>query len=140
MIKDYIISVFKDAFDFLGNGINKVKNALSSATDNVKSFFGFGSDKDKEATKDTTPKDKTENKKSFFDFGSKNNAKELTEIATTSNVANNNYKNDVNKSVVQNINVDARGSEEQAGSFVASLTKDTDDYNNYSNNAQTAQF
>lgn len=140
MIKDYIISVFKDAFDFLGNGISKVKNALSSATDNVKSFFGFGSDKDKEATKETTPKDKTENKKSFFDFGSKNNAKELTEIATTSNVANNNYKNNINRSVVQNINVDARGSEEQAGSFVASLTKDTDDYNNYSNNAQTAQF
>ena len=140
MIKDYIISVFKDAFDFFGNGINKVKNALSSATDNVKSFFGFGSDKDKEATKETTPKDKTENKKSFFDFGSKNNAKELTEIATTSNVANNNYKNNINRSVVQNINVDARGSEEQAGSFVASLTKDTDDYNNYSNNAQTAQF
>ena len=140
MIKDYIISVFKDAFDFFGNGISKVKNALSSATDNVKSFFGFGSDKDKEATKETTPKDKTENKKSFFDFGSKNNAKELTEIATTSNVANNNYKNNINRSVVQNINVDARGSEEQAGSFVASLTKDTDDYNNYSNNAQTAQF
>lgn len=140
MIKDYIISVFKDAFNFFGNGINKVKNALSSATDNVKSFFGFGSDKDKEATKETTPKDKTENKKSFFDFGSKNNAKELTEIATTSNIANNNYRNNVNKSVVQNINVDARGSEEQAGSFVASLTKDTDDYNNYSNNAQTAQF
>ena len=140
MIKDYIISVFKDAFDFFGNGINKVKNALSSATDNVKSFFGFGSDKDKEATKETTPKDKTENKKSFFDFGSKNNAKELTEIATTSNIANNNYRNNVNKSVVQNINVDARGSEEQAGSFVASLTKDTDDYSNYSNNAQTAQF
>lgn len=140
MIKDYIISVFKDAFDFFGNGISKVKNALSSATDNVKSFFGFGSDKDKEATKETTPKDKTENKKSLFDFGSKNNAKELTEIATTSNVANNSYKNNVNKSVVQNINVDARGSEEQAGSFVASLTKDTDDYNNYSNNAQTAQF
>lgn len=140
MIKDYIISVFKDAFNFFGNGINKVKNALSSATDNVKSFFGFGSDKDKEATKETTPKDKTENKKSLFDFGSKNNAKELTEIATTSNVANNSYKNNVNKSVVQNINVDARGSEEQAGSFVASLTKDTDDYNNYSNNSQTAQF
>lgn len=140
MIKDYIISVFKDAFDFFGNGINKVKNAVSSATDNVKSFFGFGSDKDKEATKETTPKDKTENKKSLFDFGSKNNAKELTEIATTSNVANNNYKNNINRSVVQNINVDARGSEEQAGSFVASLTKDTDDYNNYSNNAQTAQF
>lgn len=140
MIKDYIISVFKDAFDFFGNGISKVKNALSSATDNVKSFFGFGSDKDKEATKETTPKDKTENKKSLFDFGSKNNAKELTEIATTSNVANNNYKNNINRSVVQNINVDARGSEEQAGSFVASLTKDTDDYNNYSNNAQTAQF
>ena len=140
MIKDYIISVFKDAFDFFGNGISKVKNALSSATDNVKSFFGFGSDKDKEATKETTPKDKTENKKSFFDFGSKNNAKELTEIATTSNVANNNYKNNINRSVVQNINVDARGSEERAGSFVASLTKDTDDYNNYSNNAQTAQF
>ena len=139
MIKDYIISVFKDAFDFFGNGINKVKNALSSATDNVKSFFGFGSDKDKEA-KETTPKDKTENKKSFFDFGSKNNAKELTEIATTSNVANNNYKNNINRSVVQNISVDARGSEEQAGSFVASLTKDTDDYSNYSNNAQTAQF
>lgn len=139
MIKDYIISVFKDAFDFFGNGISKVKNALSSATDNVKSFFGFGSDKDKEA-KETTPKDKTENKKSLFDFGSKNNAKELTEIATTSNVANNSYKNNVNKSVVQNINVDARGSEEQAGSFVASLTKDTDDYNNYSNSAQTAQF
>lgn len=140
MIKDYIISVFKDAFDFFGNGIGKVKNALSSATDNVKSFFGFGSDNDKEATKGTTSKDKTENKKPLFDFGSKNNAKELTEIATTSNVANNNYKNNVNKSVVQNINVDARGSEEQAGSFVASLTKDTDDYNNYSNNAQTAQF
>jgi len=140
MIKDYIISVFKDAFDFFGNGINKVKNALSSATDGVKSFFGFGSDKDKEAIKETTPKDKTENKKSLFDFGSKNNAKELTEIATTSNVANNNYRNNVNKSVVQNINVDARGSEEQAGSFVASLTKDTDDYSNYSNNAQTAQF
>ena len=76
----------------------------------------------------------------MFDFGSKNNAKELTEVATASNVANNNYKNNVNKSVVQNISVDARGSEEQAGSFVASLTKDTDDYNNYSNNAQTAQF
>lgn len=140
MIKDYIISVFKDAFDFFGNGINKVKNALSSATDNVKSFFGFGSDKDKEATKETTPNAKKEDKKPLFDFGSKNNAKELTEIATTSNVANNSYKNNVNKSVVQNINVDARGSEEQAGSFVASLTKDTDDYNNYSNNAQTAQF
>lgn len=139
MIKDYIISVFKDAFDFFGNGINKVKNALSSATDNVKSFFGFGSDKDKEA-KETTPNAKREDKKPLFDFGSKNNAKELTEIATTSNVANNNYKNNVNKSVVQNINVDARGSEEQAGSFVASLTQDTDDYNNYSNNAQTAQF
>ena len=139
MIKDYIISVFKDAFDFFGNGISKVKNALSSATDNVKSFFGFGSDKDKEA-KETTSNAKKEDKKPLFDFGSKNNAKELTEIATTSNVANNNYKNNVNKSVVQNINVDARGSEEQAGSFVASLTKDTDDYNNYSNNAQTAQF
>ena len=139
MIKDYIISVFKDAFDFFGNGIGKVKNALSSATDNVKSFFGFGSDKDKEA-KETTSNAKKEDKKPLFDFGSKNNAKELTEIATTSNVANNNYKNNVNKSVVQNINVDARGSEEQAGSFVASLTKDTDDYNNYSNNAQTAQF
>ena len=134
MIKDYIISVFKDAFDFLGNGISKVRNSLSSATDKVKSFFGFGSDKDKEETK------YKENKKSFFDFGSKNSAKELTEIATTSNTATNNYKNNVNKSVVQNINVDARGSEKQAGEFVASLTKDTDDYNNYSNNAQTAQF
>lgn len=135
MIKDYIISIFKDAFDFLGNGISKVRNSLSSATDKVKSFFGFGSDKDKEETKD-----KEENKKSFFDFGSKNNAKELTEIATTSNIANNNYKNNVNKSVVQNINVDARGSEEQAGEFVASLTQDTNDYNSYSNNSQTAQF
>ena len=124
MIKDYIISVFKNAFDFLGNGISKVK-----------SFFGFGSDNDKEETKD-----KTENKKSFFDFGSKNNAKELTDVATTSNVANNNYKNDVNKTVVQNINVDARNSEKQAGDFVASLTQDTNDYNSYSNNSQTAQF
>ena len=180
MIKDYIISVFKDAFDFLGNGIRKVKNSLSSATDKVKSFFGFGSDKDKEETKDkenkksffsfgsdkdeeetknkenkksffsfgsdkeeakkTTPNAKNEDKKNLFNFDSKNSAKELTEIATTSNVANNNYKNDVNKTVVQNINVDARNSEKQAGSFVASLTKDTDDYNNYSNNAQTAQF
>lgn len=165
MIKDYIISVFKDAFDFFGNGISKVKNSLSSATDSVKSLFSFGSDDAKEETNKATSKDKTENKKSFFgfgsdkdeakettpnakkedkkplfDFGSKNNAKELTEIATTSNVANNNYKNDVNKSVVQNINVDARGSEGQAGSFVASLTKDTDNYNNYSNNSQTAQF
>ena len=83
---------------------------------------------------------KKENKKTLFDFGSKNNAKELTEIATTSNVANNNYKNDVNKSVVQNINVDARGSENQAGEFVASLTQDTNNYNSYSNNSQTAQF
>ena len=159
MIKDYIISVFKDAFDLLGNGISKVKNSLSSATDKVKSFFGFGSDKDKEETKDkenkksffdfgsdkeeakeTTPNAKKENKKSFFDFGSKNNAKELTEIATTSNVATNNYKNNVNKSVVQNINVDARGSEKQAGEFVASLTQDTNYYNAYSNNSQTAQF
>ena len=134
MIKDYIISVFKDAFDFFGNGISKVKNALGSAIDKVKSVFSFGSDKDKEETKDK------ENKKSFFDFDSKNNAKELTEIATTSNVANNNYKNNVNKSVVQNINVDARGSEKQAGEFVASLTQDTNDYNSYSNNSQTAQF
>ena len=157
MIKDYIVSVFKDAFDFLGNGIGKVKNSLSSATDKVKSFFGFGSDKDKEETKEnkksffgfgsdkeeakeTIPNAKKEDKKTLFDFGSKNSAKELTEIATTSNTATNNYKNNVNKSVVQNINVDARGSEEQAGSFVASLTKDTDDYNNYSNNSQTAQF
>lgn len=159
MIKDYIISVFKDAFDFLGKGISKVKNSLSLATDKVKSFFGFGSDKDKEETKDkenkksffgfdsdkeeakeTTPNAKKENKKTLFDFGSKNNAKELTEIATTSNVANNNYKNNVNKSVVQNINVDARGSENQAGEFVASLTQDTNDYNTYSNNSQTAQF
>ena len=135
MIKDYIISVFKDAFDFFGNGISKVKNALGSAVDKVKSVFSFGSDNDKEETKD-----KKENKKSLFDFGSKNNAKELTEIATTSNVANNNYKNNVNKSVVQNINVDARGSEKQAGEFVASLTQDTNDYNSYSNNSQTAQF
>ena len=157
MIKDYIISVFKDAFDFLGNGISKIKNSLSSATDKVKSFFGFGSDKDKEETKEnkksffgfgsdkeeakeTIPNAKKEDKKTLFDFGSKNSAKELTEIATTSNTATNNYKNNVNKSVVQNINVDARGSEKQAGEFVASLTKDTDDYNNYSNNAQTAQF
>lgn len=148
---DKVKEVFKVVYDFIAEKIKalvgfvsdipaKVKGAFGSATDSVKSFFGFGSDKDKEATKETTPKDKTENKKSLFDFGSKNNAKELTEIATTSNVANNSYKNNVNKSVVQNINVDARGSEEQAGAFVASLTQDTDDYNNYSNNAQTAQF
>lgn len=112
MIKDYIISVFKEAFDFLGNGISKVKNSLGSAVDKVKSFIGVGS----------------------------NDAKDLTEVATASNVANNNYKNDVNKSVVQNINVDARGSEKQAGEFVASLTQDTNDYNSYSNNSQTAQF
>lgn len=123
MIKDYIISVFKEAFDFFGNGISKVKNALSSAIDKVKSVFSFGSDKDKEATKETA-----------------SNAKELTDVATTSNVANNNYKNDVNKTVVQNINVDARNSEKQAGDFVASLTQDTNDYNSYSNNSQTAQF
>lgn len=123
MIKDYIISVFKEAFDFFGNGISKVKNALSSAIDKVKSVFSFGSDNDKEATKETA-----------------SNAKELTDVATTSNVANNNYKNDVNKTVVQNINVDARNSEKQAGDFVASLTQDTNDYNSYSNNSQTAQF
>ena len=123
MIKDYIISVFKEAFDFFGNGISKVKNALSSAIDKVKSVFSFGSDDDKEATKETA-----------------SNAKELTDVATTSNVANNNYKNDVNKTVVQNINVDARNSEKQAGDFVASLTQDTNDYNSYSNNSQTAQF
>lgn len=148
---DKVKEVFKVVYDFIAEKIKalvgfvsdipaKVKGAFGSATDNVKSFFGFGSDKDKEATKETTPNAKKEDKKSLFDFDSKNNAKELTEIATTSNVANNSYKNNVNKSVVQNINVDARGSEEQAGSFVASLTKDTDDYNNYSNNAQTAQF
>ena len=114
MIKDYIISVFKEAFDFLGNGISKVKNSLGSAMDKVKSFIGIGSDS--------------------------NDAKDLTDVATASNVANNNYKNDVNKSVVQNINVDARGSEKQAGEFVASLTQDTNDYNTYSNNSQTAQF
>lgn len=114
MIKDYIISVFKEAFDFLGNGISKVKNSLGSAIDKVKSFIGVGSNS--------------------------NDAKDLTEVATASNVANNNYKNDVNKSVVQNINVDARGSEKQAGEFVASLTQDTNDYNSYSNNSQTAQF
>lgn len=114
MIKDYIISVFKEAFDFLGNGISKVKNSLGSAVDKVKSFIGVGSNS--------------------------NDAKDLTEVATASNVANNNYKNDVNKSVVQNINVDARGSEKQAGEFVASLTQDTNDYNSYSNNSQTAQF
>lgn len=123
MIKDYIISVFKEAFDFFGNGISKVKNALSSAMDKVKSVFSFGSDNDKEATKETA-----------------SNAKELTDVATTSNIANNNYKNDVNKTVVQNINVDARNSEKQAGDFVASLTQDTNDYNSYSNNSQTAQF
>ena len=123
MIKDYIISVFKEAFDFFGNGISKVKNALGSAIDKVKSVFSFGSDNDKEATKETA-----------------SNAKELTDVATTSNVANNNYKNDVNKTVVQNINVDARNSEKQAGDFVASLTQDTNDYNSYSNNSQTAQF
>lgn len=114
MIKDYIISVFKEAFDFFGNGISKVKNSLGSAVDKVKSFIGVGSNS--------------------------NDAKDLTEVATASNVANNNYKNDVNKSVVQNINVDARGSEKQAGEFVASLTQDTNDYNSYSNNSQTAQF
>ena len=114
MIKDYIISVFKEAFDFLGNGISKVKNSLGSAVDKVKSFIGVGSNS--------------------------NDAKDLTDVATASNVANNNYKNDVNKSVVQNINVDARGSEKQAGEFVASLTQDTNDYNSYSNNSQTAQF
>lgn len=114
MIKDYIISVFKDAFDFFGNGISKVKDSLGSAMDKVKSFIGIGSNS--------------------------NDAKDLTEVATASNVANNNYKNDVNKSVVQNINVDARGSEKQAGEFVASLTQDTNDYNSYSNNSQTAQF
>lgn len=114
MIKDYIISVFKEAFDFLGNGISKVKNSLGSAVDKVKSFIGVGSNS--------------------------NDAKDLTEVATASNVANNNYKNDVSKSVVQNINVDARGSEKQAGEFVASLTQDTNDYNSYSNNSQTAQF
>ena len=114
MIKDYIISVFKEAFDFLGNGISKVKNSLGSAIDKVKSVFSFGSNS--------------------------NDAKDLTDVATASNVANNNYKNDVNKSVVQNINVDARGSEKQAGEFVASLTQDTNDYNSYSNNSQTAQF
>lgn len=114
MIKDYIISVFKDAFDFFGNGISKVKNALGSATDKVKSFLGIGSNS--------------------------NDAKDLTEVATASNDATNNYKNNVNKSVVQNINVDARGSEKQAGEFVASLTQDTNDYNSYSNNSQTAQF
>ena len=123
MIKDYIISVFQEAFDFFGNGISKVKNALGSAIDKVKSVFSFGSDNDKEATKETA-----------------SNAKELTDVATTSNVANNNYKNDVNKTVVQNINVDARNSEKQAGDFVASLTQDTNDYNSYSNNSQTAQF
>ncbi len=114
MIKDYIISVFKDAFNFVGNGISKVKNSLGSAVDKVKSFIGVGSNS--------------------------NDAKDLTDVATASNVANNNYKNDVNKSVVQNINVDARGSEKQAGEFVASLTQDTNDYNSYSNNSQTAQF
>lgn len=114
MIKDYIISVFKDAFDFFGNGISKVKDSLGSAMDKVKSFIGIGSNS--------------------------NDAKDLTEVATASNVANNNYKNNVNKSVVQNINVDARGSEKQAGDFVASLTQDTNDYNSYSNNSQTAQF
>ena len=123
MIKDYIISVFKNAFDFFGNGISKVKNSLGSAVDKVKSVFSFGSDDDKEATKETA-----------------SNAKELADVATTSNVANNNYKNDVNKTVVQNINVDARNSEKQAGDFVASLTQDTNDYNSYSNNSQTAQF
>ena len=114
MIKDYIISVFKEAFDFLGNGISKVKNSLGSAMDKVKSFIGVGSNS--------------------------NDAKDLTDVATASNIANNNYKNDVNKSVVQNINVDARGSEKQAGEFVASLTQDTNNYNAYSNNSQTAQF
>ena len=143
-IKDYIISVFKDAFDFFGNGISKVKNALSGATDGVKSFFSNSFDKVKNALSPETDGDKTDSAKtdgdkSLFENGS-NNEKDLADVATASNVANNNYKNDVNKTVVQNINVDARNSEAKAGEFVASLTQDTKDYNNYSNNAQTAQF
>ena len=151
-IKDYIISVFKDAFDFFGNGISKVKSALTSATDGVKSFFDFSSDDEKNlkerANNEKNLKERANNEKDLKEGANNekdlkeraNNEKDLADVATASNVANNNYKNDVNKSVVQNINVDARNSEAKAGEFVASLTQDTNDYNNYSNNAQTAQF